>query len=133
MKRIRNIELVLENCEFVIIDTEYINEIKIMDIQKNIIGYSGASHPSVYEYCDNVHMVIYGRINDTEQEGLFSDDYSIAQRLKEGRDITQIEVLYDDYPPEILWVNFKGDYFNQYQSGCVDEEGNIWIDIKRPV
>ena len=129
MKRINFIEIVLENGEYVRLDDFVLKKIRLSNIRTEICGNYGKSLGE-YTICDDVYLVVKKSIDETLQEGLFDRDCKVSKRLAEGNDITQIDVHYYDYPPKLLFVDFDGEYENKNQTGYIDEDGNVVIEIK---
>ena len=144
---IRNLELVLENCEVVKIDGKYIGDFYAGDIRKEIARMA-CNYIGMEEICHSFYVEIHADAN--KKYAPFGDqewETKAFERLLQYNDITAITVrLYDQYDEDaktdeskdtvchylIHWVG-DDDYENPAQKSKVAKTGWFYlvVDEKR--
>lgn len=127
---IKNIELVLENCEVIDVDAKYIGKIIAQDIFPAIInvGYGDIRKRfRCYMFGIELHKDLdqYGVVQNYTPNG----SPGVFNRLTDYNDITQIVVHYDDGVEETYFVDYDGDEENANQKSHISAAGHLYIKI----
>ena len=133
MSKISKIELILENLEVIIIDSEDIGGIDIVDI-KTRIQRIACNSINKYKYSDTVAIEIHKSANKLfnyfKIEG--AEEY-IFDRLTHNSDICTIEVHYENEDKiDLISVDYdeqRGNNINQ--KSYIDERGNLCLVISK--
>jgi hypothetical protein len=123
---INKIELVLENCESLIIEGKYIGDF-IIDNIKTTITRQGCNYIGKYQYCEDLALEISSIANTNYPVpwGGMSD-CTLFQRLSNHRDITSIKVYYDDIEtPDVLYVEYEAEVENRLGSNNIHQKSYI--------
>lgn len=118
------IELILENCDSITFNEEYIKLIKTV----NTIGE---------KYVNYFKLIIKKDGNIPYKEFGIDEFISISPftRILEYNDITSITIHEDDGTEKYIFINYKevDDFVlgspNKYQKSYIDEDGNLIIII----
>ena len=135
MTKVKEIVLVLENCEYINIPTKHLGNIIIEDIdisvRRNAINSIDKLQTASSIYLDIIKPEIIKTL------GLFDEDdeesLSCSQRLIQHEDITSVEVVYEDDSKEGYFVdwNWDNEYINSYQDTQLSKNGNLHVLIDR--
>ena len=132
---IDRIELVLENCEVIIIDGKYIGAFYINNIKTNI---SRIAINSVQKYSTSGDILIEILKGGNVKYLPFNiEDYktTVFDRLTEANDITHVEVHWKDGSCDDIWVEYNDEshstFENTYQQSYLSEIGNLYISINK--
>lgn len=133
MKEVKSIELVLENCEMIEIKREHIGSFNLSNIRRSI------SRIAANSICDSLSaedafIQISSKANTINSYSFTWDDNKILpfDRLTQHKDITAIEIHYEDGSNEYIYVNWggKSDYTNLYQTSKINQHtGDLYIAI----
>ncbi|UXU70182.1 hypothetical protein [Mammaliicoccus sciuri] len=127
MKKVKEIELVLENCEYIKIPTNHLANLIIEDIDISV-------RRTAMNSIDKIQTANSIYIEITEPEtiktiGFFDEDDERSpncfERLTEYEDITSVIVIYDDDTKENYYVD--SDWDNGYRNRCQDT--SLWGGI----
>lgn len=128
MDEIKDIELVLENCEIIKIRKENLGIFMIDNIKRSIRRVAVNSISSGL-YSDKVVM----QINAHANENSFSSYGSVPfDRLREFNDIAAVYVNYKDGHQEGIYVDWNPDseHENSHQTSIVNEKtGDLYLVI----
>lgn len=126
---LKELEIVFENCDSVIIPGDYLTNFYLGNISRCIRMFSSKDIDS-YQLVDDVYICIDLRIKDRSFLTEYND--SAWNRLVKGKDITQLHLIYSDESKEMFFVNWNKDseFNNSYQSITFDKLSLI-ISINR--
>jgi len=117
MRKIKNIHVVLENCEVFEVPAESIDLLIINGIKTQILinAYQYENGETMeHQNAEYIHLSIFksGELKDLTEMGNGND----INRLHRHNDITQIELNYDDEESIGYYVPWgEHDYTNEYQ------------------
>ncbi|WP_323705936.1 hypothetical protein P3U41_05915 [Mammaliicoccus sciuri] len=135
MTKVKEIVLVLENCEYIKIPTKYLANIIIEDIdisvRRNAINSIDKLQTANSIYLDIIKpetIKTLGLFDEDDEESL-----SCSKRLIQHADITSVEVAYDDNSKEEYFVDWdwNNEYLNSYQDTKLAKNGNLQVLINR--
>lgn len=133
MKEIMSIELVLENCEVIKIEREYIGSLFIENITRSI---SRRAINSIRDSmsAEEVFIQISSEANKAKSYSTTWSDNEVSpfERLVRCSDITAVSINYQDGSDEYIYVKWGGesDYSNVNQTSAVNERtGDLYIAI----
>ena len=125
MKKVESITFMFKDYESIEIPAEYIGLITIGDIQKNIerITIDRIQEKLI---CKEFFIEIF-----QEFDGEYDSLYNITkfQRFMKARDLTTIEVKYDDDTSDYFALPYEGERGNLYQDTWISRLGNAYISI----
>ena len=125
MKRVESITFMFKDYEAIEIPAAYIGLITIGDIQKNIerITIERIQEKLI---CKELFIEIF-----QEFDGEYDSLYNITkfQRFMKARDLTTIEVKYDDGTSDYLALPYDGERGNLYQDTWISRLGNAYISV----
>lgn len=135
MMKVKEIVLVLENCEYINIPTKHLANIIIEDIDISVRRTAinsidkQMSAKSIYlEIIKPEIIKTLGLFGEYDEESL-----SCSKRLIQHEDITSVEVVYDDDSKEEYFVDWDWDneYINSYQDTQLAKNRNLHVLINR--
>jgi len=135
-EQIEKIEIILENCEMIIIEGKYIGDLSIEDI-KYSIHRDACNSISEWLTCKELSMSINRNANlDTEEIwtlGLTDNKRDQFARINNHSDITSIYIYFADNKVKHIYVpwNEDSDYFNKYQKSHINNYGDLFILISK--
>lgn len=135
MTKVKGIELVLENCEYIKIPTKHLANIIIEDIDISVKRIAINSIDKL-QTANSIFIEII-KPETIKTLGLFDEDdeesLSCSKRLKQHEDITSVEVIYDDDSKEEFFVdwNWDNEYINSYQDTQLANNGNLYVLINQ--
>jgi len=128
MDEIKDIELVLENCEIIKIQKENLGVFMIDNIKRSIRRVAVNSVSSGL-YSDKVVM----QINSLANENSFSSYGSVPfDRLREFNDVAAVYVNYKNGHKELIYVdwNLDSEHENSHQTSLLNEKtGDLYLVI----
>lgn len=105
MKEITKIELVLENCESITIDTKYFSVFKISGIEEKYERL--ANIVAKYKKAHCIEFVLHKDANkEYHPFGNWEDKTTVFARLIRHHDITQLNLFYEDGKTENIIVDY---------------------------
>lgn len=134
MTKVKEIVLVLENCEYIKIPTKHLANLIVEDIDISVRRTAinsidkQMSAKSIYlEIIKPETIKTLGLFDEDDEESL-----NCSQRLIQYNDIASVEVIYDNSKEEYFvdW-NWFSDYENSYQDTQLAKNGNLHILINR--
>ena len=135
MTKVKEIELVLENCEYIKIPTKHLGNIIIEDIDTSV-RRNAINSIDKLQTANSIYLDII-KPETIKTLGLFDEDdeesLSCSKRLIQHADITSVEVAYDDNSKEEYFVDWDWDneYVNSYQDTQLAKNGNLHVLINR--
>lgn len=135
MTKVKEIELVLENCEYIKVPTKHLANLIIEDIDISIrrnainsIDKLQTANSILIEIIKPETIKTLGLFNEDDEESL-----SCSKRLIQHEDITSVEVIYDDGSKEEFFVdwNWDNEYINSYQDTQLANNGHLHVLINR--
>ena len=132
MSKISKIELILENLEVIVIDSEDIGGIDIGNI-KTRIQSMGSNSINKYLYSDDIAIEIYKSGNKLFNSlGIEGAEEYVFNRLTCNPDIASIEIHYEneDDKSELILVDYDEEHGNnKNQKSFIDKQGNLCLVI----
>lgn len=135
MTKVKEIELVLENCEYIKIPTEHLANIIIEDIDISV-RRTAINSIDKQMSANSIYLDII-KPETIKSLGLFDgedeESLSCSKRLIQHADITSVEVAYDDNSKEEYFVDWDWDNecLNSYQDTQLAKNGNLHVLINR--
>lgn len=135
MKKVKEVVLVLENCEYIKIPTKHLANIIIegidISVTRNAINNVAKLQTANSIYFDIINpetIKTLGLFNEGDEEIL-----SCSKRLIQYADITSVEVVYNDNSKDEYFVDWDWDneYLNSYQDTQIAKNGNLHVLINR--
>jgi len=128
--KIKNINLVFENVEELVIPIRYIKHFFLSNINPN---YSyGNENQVIYDSCDSLTMMIDKSFNISINNGLYGE-YNAFDRITQYNDIVAIEVQYEDenIEPTLVYVSWcEIDSLNNLnQISVITKDGDLLLCI----
>lgn len=114
---IKEIEIVLGNCEVIKIPGNNIGWIDISSIHHRVYR-AAINYIQSINIADNVELELLPDTND-----------KAVKRLSSCNDIVWLEIEYDDNNREIYYVDYDGNEVNNNQSTYLSDAGNLFIVI----
>lgn len=131
--KIKELVIVLENCEVVYVPNQNIGVLEINDIKTGVFKYNSnavtkdLSSDEVYIEVINPNSFKISSFSYDEKE----ETPTCLERILKFPDITAITLEYDNNTNEtisVLW-NEEDEYNNKYQKAVVSKNGNLHILI----
>lgn len=133
MKFIKGIELVLENCDTITIDSEYIGAIFLDDIKRDIWRCATNAIMDA-ETADHFAIEIFKEVGNYNS-WLENEDMSVFDRLTAWQDITSVIVNYNNDEQETFFVHYDDNNIfcgnNKYQKSYISAVGNLYIVVSK--
>lgn len=132
--KVKEIHLVLENCEYVVVSTKYLPQIVLSEITHEITREAMNSvSKSLKVKSAYIEIIKPDTIKVNDLFGDEEEDYVCKRRIVDGGDITAIQVIYKDNSSEYYWVewNEEDEYYNSYQKVEISKEGNLHLLIQK--
>ena len=126
---LKELEIVFENCDSVVISKDYISNLYLGDIIENIRMFH-SNEVGNYRTVKDVYICI---LNKLKEENLLTEfKENVWNKLIKGKDITQLYLIYSDDSKEMFFVdwNENNESSNVYQSVTFDRFSLI-ISINR--
>ena len=129
-KEIKKITLVFENCETCDLDVDMFDRLAIYGIKQDITTHSPNNSVDKKYSCDDLSLEINekGLIQNASS---YDNDYqSLENRLKTYKDITAVDITYEDNTKQEIYVlwNDENDYENKYQT--IRQWSNNYITVR---
>ncbi len=136
MKNVKSVNLILENCEVINIEPQYLGQLFLDKIRTKVyrIAMNSISRMQVV---NRVAIEIFSEANVPYDSFGEESKETIFERLTNYNDITQIELIYDDdcRDTELFIVNWEDDdkcgCTNKLQKSYISKPGNLYITIGR--
>jgi len=136
--KIKSIDIVLENCEVVTIESDYILAIDFGNCHTNYSADRWNKNILKEDiYCKELYLVIHnGGNKDYYEFGIEEDSYktTVFNRLMESNDITSIEMNFENGENKIIRISWANDneWENSYQTSEIEEKsGYLVIRVER--
>ena len=130
MRQVEKIMLVFENCETAELSAgdmykSDVYSLHIKDVSKQIRTYALNSVCEVIT-CSYVSFIL----NPNANQNMQWSEIDLFECLSKYRDITHIDVMYDDGTDDYIEVPWgDDDYDNEYQSASFLEDGRLKVEI----
>ncbi|MBR4588319.1 MAG: DNA translocase FtsK [Lachnospiraceae bacterium] len=130
MRQVEKIMLVFENCETAVLSVgdmykSDVYSLHIKDVSKQIRSYALNSVCEVIT-CSYVSFIL----NPNANQNMQWSEIDLFECLSKYRDITHIDVMYDDGTDDYIEVPWgDDDYDNKYQSASFLEDGRLKVEI----
>lgn len=135
MTKVKELELVLENCEYIKIPTKHLANIVIegidIRVRRNAINNIEKLQTASSIYLNIIKpetIKTLGLFGEADEESL-----SCSKRILQYEDITSVVVVYEDNTKEEYFVDWDwdNDYLNNYQDTQIAKNGNLHVLINR--
>ena len=151
MRHIAKVDIVLENCEYITLDSKYFGELFVDGIYEQIKRIACNSISNM-KSAKEVAIEIFKEANDIEYHPFGSSEKTkIFDRLTQYNDITSFTFYYEkenkeddddkrkkknkevEYDKEDIYINWYGDSDNENESqiSYISNQGNLYIVIAR--
>lgn len=136
MKNVKSVNLILENCEVINIEPQYLGQLLLDKIRTKVYRIAMNSI-SKMQVVNRVAIEIFSEANVPYDSFGEESKETIFERLSNYNDIAQIELIYDDdcKDTEIFVVNWEDDdkcgCTNKLQKSYISKPGNLYITIGR--
>ena len=136
MKYIKEIEIIFENCESIILPQKVLGQCYLSDIKTEFCRTGNIISKIVY--ANEVALEIY--FPEAEELGnkspLFNENNTIFERLMRYNDITNINIIYEDENRERYTVDYDETnptlgVPNSNQKTIISQCGNLYIVINK--
>ena len=137
-KMVKSVEITFENLDYVEIPAEYFGKFQISGICTtaerlacNAILKQSKAEQVAFELLRSVDIALPGLMRD-----LFYDpmvEFSLLERIKDRRDITHLELHYDDCTAErfcVPWEDAEDEYHNKLQQANINNNGNLTVKLE---
>ena len=116
-KSVKSYELILENCETIILSATDLIEVKFIGITKeiNIRQTENQILKDEVLRADEALLVFDAEKLKVRQTSFSDGEYNAYERLTSHSDVVALEILYEDDSSDFIYVPFEGDYENQIQ------------------
>ncbi|TYS25136.1 hypothetical protein FZC71_00895 [Bacillus subtilis] len=133
MKKVKSIDLVLENCEVLKFDSKYIGRFYMTNITRTISRKASNLIGENYS-AENVFLQLFAEGNDSNafKQTWPSNSELPFDRLQQCPDIVAIDVFYEDSSNDYILVNWSGDsdVNNENQTAKLNEyTGDLFLVI----
>ena len=125
MNRVQSITFVFENCESIEIPMKYVGLFYINDITQNIRRTALNSVKKI-DVAKELFIEIFSEGDEKYNRYCTRGKF---ERLLYYRDIVYVEVHYDDYTTDTIYVDYDGDMQNMNQDDWLSNLGNLYIAI----
>jgi len=130
MKKVKQVDFGLENCELLSIEGKYIGNFFVDDIKQRISKhYDSISHMNIA----NHFSIMINAEADQEYDQFGIEEYkaNTFERLAQG-DICSVDIVYDDDSKDEFYVRWAGEseYKNAAQSSYKNHQGDLFILVK---
>ncbi len=138
-KKVKNIELVFENCDFAKVDISHIEFMSMRSVSPCM--YITQCHEiDEHLYSPEVHILISKEANIDKADnsfGKYGDQYYLFDRLHNEKDVTQITINYEDGQEKTILVDWEdcnlGGECNIFQNSTITPDGNLMLNIGRVI
>ena len=126
-KEIKNVNIIFENLEIIVIPIDYIGSIVIRKITNNFVYATNSLKYKVAEY---FRMTISDKFNMTIVDENYGERNSF-KRIIDYNDIVAIEIEYDDKSTDTIYVDWceLDEYSNLNQATEILEDGSLLLTV----
>lgn len=116
-KSVKSYELILENCEIIILSKLDLIKAKFVGVDKHINIHSLENDVLKSETLHSKEAILNFDIEKlkTRQTSFSNGEYNAYQRLTEHLDIVALQVIYEDDSNDLIYVPYDGEYTNKLQ------------------
>ncbi|MFI2856883.1 hypothetical protein ACH6EH_07055 [Paenibacillus sp. JSM ZJ436] len=131
IKKVKYVEFILENCECLRVDGQFIGNFAIDDIKKSIMKHYNSI---IYQDTCSLFAIAINRNANRDYQvfGIEVEHQNLFKRLSEG-DICSARIVYSDESLDEVNVDWIGesDYHNEAQDSYVSKNGDLYIVINK--
>lgn len=131
-KSVKSYEIVLENCETIILSNTDLIEANFSGLEKHIDIWQTENQTLKTEslVAKNALLIFDVEKLKTRQTSFSEEEYNAYERLTNHSDIVALEINYEDDSSEYIYVPFDGDYENKLQKTTQEEvQGKERLEI----
>lgn len=134
-KEIKQVDIVLENCEVIAIPRNEIGEFSLSGVEK-VYGRIASNSISDYLFAKSFYIEIHKDANtlDNADVNFRRDGEKPFERLTNRHDITHVDLIFEDGTNEYICLDWSGEseYINESQSTYRSKEnGSLFIVVDR--
>ena len=126
MKEVLRIELILENCEVVCIDREYIGVFEVCGIKEKIQRTSICSVTKT-KTCQSFFLELFPA-SDKPYDG-YDESMTVFQRLQIRNDIVSVGVRYEDNTKDVINLPWHGGGIGNALQTHILSGGHLYIGV----
>lgn len=130
-QKIKSISLGFENCEDISIDKEYIYMLYFDNVAKGIYYNRPRDEICKYLTCEEFILELSGEADKPYESFGYPSEHTVFQRILLCRDITSVEICYDNGTSELIYVLCDGIESNTFQTSCIKDSGHLLVCISR--
>ncbi len=138
-KKVKSVEITFENLDYVDIPAEYFGEFRISGIRTSVerLAFNAILQ---HTKADCIEFELLPQIDtvlpDLRQELSFVPDEqsSLLKRIANRRDITSLELHYDDGTADqfyVLWENAESESRNNLLQTQMNNDGSVFLTIQQ--
>ena len=122
-KSVKSYEIVLENCEEIILSKLDLIESNFWGVDKNIDIYQQEEQTLKREVLCAKEAVLTFDIEKlkTRQTSFSDGEYNAYERLTKHLDIVALNVIYEDDSNDLIYVPYDGEYENKLQENITEK------------
>lgn len=138
-KMVKTVEITFENLDYVDIPAEYFGDFSISGIRTSVERLAGnailqqvKAERIEFELLRSVDVALPELNQDICYDPMV--DFSLLDRIRERRDITSLELHYDDGTTEqfyVPWEDAEDEYHNKLQQAQINNNGNLSVIIRQ--
>lgn len=138
-KMVKSVEITFENLDYVEIPAEYFGDFSVSGIRTSVERLAGNAILQRAR-ADQIEFELLRSVNVAFPEfhqDIFCDpmvEFSLSDRIRERRDITSLELHYEDGVTEqfyVLWEDADDEYHNKLQQAQINNNGNLSVIIRQ--
>jgi len=136
-RSIKNIELVFENIDYIVIPIEYFQSYNLNHIK---LGPCCKDGSKCYRYAE-MHFILKKEVNEdalTFENNVYvmqAEDKTLFERIVEYKDLTHVNLIYTDKSTEeyiVLWeAEDNNEYRNRLLKTRIMETGNLCVEVRK--
>ena len=131
--KVESINIILENCEVIGINRQYVGAFYITDIKRTISRLAMNSISDTIN-SDEIFIQVSSKANDVSAYLTTWGDNTTKpfDRIRQHNDITAIEIVWENKTNEYIYVDWGGnsDYTNSNQTSAINETtGDLYIAV----
>ena len=131
-KSVKSFELVLENCETIVLSKTDLIEANFSGLEKHIDIWQTENQTLKTEslVAKDVLLIFDAESLKDRRTSFSNEEYNAYERVTKHSDIVAIEIFYSDNSNELIYVPFDGDYENKLQETTLEEvQGKERLEI----
>jgi hypothetical protein len=131
-KSVTSYELILENCETIILSATDLIEANFAGLDKHIDIWQEENQVLRKEalVAKDALLIFDAESLRARRPSFSNGEYNAYERVTKHSDIVALEIFYSDNSNELIYVPFEGDYENKLQETTLEEvQGKERLEI----